>query len=199
MLCSSVSQYCYVHRGVYVWLIILYIYLHTYIGFSSGGLIACMVSSLLWKENSYIGSDELKANTMCLTFGQPIINLPCIAELVQKYPDFNTTLHQIYLKSDVIPQIFHCAASKQISLVITNKVSCPAKIVIGYIIICSMCIHTAYTQNPIVLHKLWMFSSKITLLTYVRMYHLKIYVIPYICSKICQLLVFITLKLILDF
>ena len=91
-------------------------------GFSSGGLTACMVSSLLWKENSYIGSDELKANTMCLTFGQPIINLPCISELVQKYPEFNATLHQVYLKCDLIPQIFYCAAKRHISLVITDKV-----------------------------------------------------------------------------
>ena len=93
-----------------------------YVGFSSGGLIACMVSSLLWKDNSYIGSDELKANTMCLTFGQPIINLQCISELVQKYPEFKATLHQVYLKSDLIPQIFYCAARRQISLVITDKV-----------------------------------------------------------------------------
>ena len=81
-----------------------------------------MVSSLLWKEYSYIGSDELKANTMCLTFGQPIINLPCISELVQKYPEFNATLHQVYLKCDLIPQIFYCAAKSQISLVIIDKV-----------------------------------------------------------------------------
>ena len=86
-----------------------------------------MVSSLLWKENSYIGSDELKANTICLTFGQPIINLPCISELVKKYPDFNATIHQVYLKSDLVPQIFHCAASRQISLVITDKVCCHVK------------------------------------------------------------------------
>lgn len=97
-------------------------YVCMYIGFSSGGIIACMVSSMLWKENSYIGSDELKSNTMCLTFGQPIINLPCISDLVQKYPDFKTTLHQVYLKSDLIPQIFYCAANRQISLVITDKV-----------------------------------------------------------------------------
>ena len=95
--------------------------MHT--GFSSGGLLACMVSSMLWKDSSFIGSDELKANTMCLTFGQPIINMPFISDLVQKYPDFTATLHQVYLKSDLIPQIFLCAASKQISLVITDKVS----------------------------------------------------------------------------
>ena len=82
-----------------------------------------MVSSVLWRENSYIGSDELKANTMCLTFGQPIINMPCISELAQKYPDFTATIHQVYLKCDLIPQIFLCAASRQqISLVITDKV-----------------------------------------------------------------------------
>jgi len=94
-------------------------------GFSSGGLLACMVSSVLWKENSYIGSDELKANTMCLTFGQPIINMPCISELAQKYPDFTTTIHQVYLKCDLIPQIFLCATSRQISLVITDEVCTP--------------------------------------------------------------------------
>ena len=95
-----------------------------YTGFSSGGLLACMVASVLWKDNSYIGSDELKANTMCLTFGQPIINMPCISELAQKYPDFTATIHQVYLKCDLIPQIFLCAASRQISLVITDKVCC---------------------------------------------------------------------------
>ena len=91
-----------------------------------------MVSSLLWKDNSYIGADELKANTMCLTFGQPIINLLCISELIQKYPEFNATIHQVYLKSDLIPQIFHCAASRQISLVITDKVCYNAKLLLLY-------------------------------------------------------------------
>ena len=81
-----------------------------------------MVSSILWRENSYIGSDELKANTMCLTFAQPIINIHCISELAQKCPDFTTTIHQVYLKCDLIPQIFLCAASRQISLVITDEV-----------------------------------------------------------------------------
>ena len=104
-----------------------------FIGFSSGGLIACMASFVLWKDSSFIGSDELKANTMCLTFGQPIINMPCISDLVQKYPDFTATLHQVYLKSDLIPQIFLCAASKQISLVITDKVGDPMYVLIAKI------------------------------------------------------------------
>ena len=94
-----------------------------YTGFSSGALLACMVTSALWKEYSYIGSDELKAHTMCLTFGQPIINMPCISDMAQNYPDFTATIHQVYLKSDLIPQIFLCAASGQISLVITDEVS----------------------------------------------------------------------------
>ena len=112
------------HKLFITYPIIIILYMcYCYIGFSSGGLLACMVSSVLWRENSYIGSDELKANTMCLTFGQPIINMPCIAELAQKYPDFTATIHQVYLKSDLIPQIFLCAASRQqISLVITDKV-----------------------------------------------------------------------------
>ena len=78
---------------------------------------------MLWKDNSFIGSDELKANTMCLTFGQPIVKLSCVADLVQKYPEFTTTLHHVYLKSDLIPRIFLCAANKQISLVMTEQVS----------------------------------------------------------------------------
>ncbi len=73
-------------------------------GFSLGGLLALSVSALLW-ELPLLSMELLKKSVTCITFGQPLISLPHVKDVVQGTPEFEGTVHSIFLKEDSVPGV----------------------------------------------------------------------------------------------
>ena len=75
-------------------------------GFSFGGLLALSLAALLWKLPYFeFSTDLLKENFVCITFGQPIISLPTVQEVAEECPEFESVVHSIFTKADVVPQL----------------------------------------------------------------------------------------------
>ena len=73
-------------------------------GFSFGGLLALSLAALLWKL-PYISADRLKEDFICITFGQPLISLPAVQEVTEECPEFQSIVHSIFTKADLVPQL----------------------------------------------------------------------------------------------
>ena len=74
------------------------------IGFSFGGMLACCVAANLWKT-SHISATTLEQSVVCITFGQPLIKMKFFQEVAKDYPQLEKTIHSIFWKEDMIPQI----------------------------------------------------------------------------------------------
>ena len=75
-------------------------------GFSFGGLLALSLAALLWKLPYFeFSTDLLKENFICITFGQPIISLPAVQEVIEECPEFEAVVHSIFTKADLIPRL----------------------------------------------------------------------------------------------
>ena len=74
------------------------------VGFSFGGLLACYIAANIWK-NSYISIDELKRSVACISFGQPLVTLSFIQDVIKKFPTFEDTIHSIFDKEDIVPRL----------------------------------------------------------------------------------------------
>ena len=73
-------------------------------GFSFGGMLACCVAANLWKS-SHISATTLEQSVVCITFGQPLIKIKFFQEVAKDCPGLENTIHSIFWKEDVIPQI----------------------------------------------------------------------------------------------
>ena len=73
-------------------------------GFSFGGMLACCVAANIWNK-SYINTDALEKSVVCITFGQPLLSIPLVQEVVKKFPRFEATIHSIFDKEDIIPRL----------------------------------------------------------------------------------------------
>ncbi len=73
-------------------------------GFSLGGLLALSVSALLWKL-PLLSMEVLKKSVICITFGQPLISLPHVKDVVQGTPEFEGIVHSIFIKEDSVPRV----------------------------------------------------------------------------------------------
>ena len=74
-------------------------------GFSFGGLLACYVAAYIWRA-SCLDVARLQKNVMCITFGQPLFNIPYVQEMLQIYGSaFEQTLHLVLDKEDIVPPI----------------------------------------------------------------------------------------------
>ena len=71
-------------------------------GFSFGGLLACAIAAEVW-NTPYIGSDLLKENLVCITFAQPHVSVPLLADVVRQRAELASTIHCIYSQDDVVP------------------------------------------------------------------------------------------------
>jgi len=73
-------------------------------GFSFGSLLALSLAALIWKLH-YLSADLLKENFVCIKFGQPINNLPTVQEITEECPEFESVVHSIFTKADVVPKL----------------------------------------------------------------------------------------------
>ena len=58
----------------------------------------------MW-QNPLLGDDLLKENVVCVTFGQPLINLPVVLEAIEASPDLESSLHSVFVKEDLVPRV----------------------------------------------------------------------------------------------
>ena len=80
------------------------VYEMLYLGFSFGGLLACCCAARLWKE-SCTRIETLERSVMCITFGQPLIDIPYVQDTIKNCPTFENNIHSIYDKEDVFPKL----------------------------------------------------------------------------------------------
>ena len=73
-----------------------------FLGFSFGGMLACCIAANIWRR-SQINADVLKEQVICITFGQPLISIPFVQEVIEDYPKFEATICSMFNKDDVIP------------------------------------------------------------------------------------------------
>ena len=79
-------------------------YMASIAGFSFGGLLALSLAASLWNL-PYISADRLKEDFVCITFGQPLISLPAVQEVTEECPEFQSIVHSIFTKADLVPQL----------------------------------------------------------------------------------------------
>lgn len=78
------------------------------VGFSFGGMLACCVTTKLWREpTSALNTALLRNNVTCITFGQPLIRIPYVQETIEVFPLLEQTIHLVLNKEDYIPGLLH--------------------------------------------------------------------------------------------
>ena len=77
------------------------------IGFSYGGMLACCVTSYLWRAGFLLSVALLQKNVTCITFGQPLINIPFVHDTIMRFPELEETIHLVLDEQDKLPGIFH--------------------------------------------------------------------------------------------
>ena len=87
------------------------IYPYTYIccchdlvvGFSFGSVLAHMCASHLWGLSQEICPELLEKHLLCITYGQPLIQIPGAEKISDQIP--NDRFHAIYFINDVVPRV----------------------------------------------------------------------------------------------
>ena len=73
-------------------------------------MLACCIAANIWRR-SQINADVLKEQVICITFGQPLISIPFVQEVIRDCdPRFEATIYSMFTKDDIIPgllQYFH--------------------------------------------------------------------------------------------
>ena len=66
--------------------------------------MALSVAASLWKS-PLLSVDILQSKVACITFGHPLISLPIVDQVVCNSPEFETTVHSVFLSEDTVPVI----------------------------------------------------------------------------------------------
>jgi hypothetical protein len=74
------------------------------LGFSFGGILACCVSARLW--HSTIDREALSQRVICITFGQPFLQIKMVEEENAICPQFMESIHSVFSKKDIVPLLF---------------------------------------------------------------------------------------------
>ena len=70
-------------------------------------MLASAVTSHLWNAGFLLSVALLEKNVMCVTFGQPLINIPYVTETIQRFPALRETIHLVMNSQDKVPGILH--------------------------------------------------------------------------------------------
>ena len=62
------------------------------------------MAAVLW-ETSYIAPHVLQKNMVCITYGQPLISVKLIQDVIQKFKGFETSIHSMFDAEDVVPRL----------------------------------------------------------------------------------------------
>ena len=66
--------------------------------------MACAVAAQVW-HSSYISSQHLQENLVCITFAQPHLEVPQLEDIARDCPSIRSTIHCIYYDEDLIPRL----------------------------------------------------------------------------------------------
>ena len=89
-------------------------------GFSFGGMLACFVAASIW-NSSVISPEEFKHRVICITFGQPLIGIPLVEDIINTSHEFRESIHLIFDQTDVIPRLLRFASSTKAQLGSCNE------------------------------------------------------------------------------
>ena len=65
-------------------------------------MLASCVSARLW-QNATADQMFLLQHVVCITFGQPFLQIKMVQEEIQICPQFEQSIHSIFYKDDVVP------------------------------------------------------------------------------------------------
>ena len=69
-------------------------------------MLACCVNARLW--HSTTAKEILLQRVICITFGQPFLQIRMVTEEIEICPDFEKTIHSVFIKDDQVPLMFGC-------------------------------------------------------------------------------------------
>ena len=75
-----------------------------FIGFSFGGMLACCVGAQLWRSTT--DREILLQRVVCITFGQPFLQIKMVQDEIDICPQFEQSIHSVFSKDDVVPLMF---------------------------------------------------------------------------------------------
>ncbi len=96
-----------------------FIALNIYVGFALGGLLASAIIVQIWK-GGYIPAQLLQENLACITFAQPHLPVPQLAELAKDRPMISSTIYAVYYEEDLVPRMMRFL-DQPCSTLITEK------------------------------------------------------------------------------
>lgn len=75
-----------------------------YLGFGFGGLLALSVYTSVWNQIC-LTINNLSQNTMCITFGVPVVPLKVIEETIECIPQMRENSHIFQLQGDLVSRL----------------------------------------------------------------------------------------------
>lgn len=75
-----------------------------YLGFEFGGLLALSVYTSVWNQICLTISN-LSQNTMCITFGVPVVPLKIVEETIECIPEMRENSHIFQLQGDLVSRL----------------------------------------------------------------------------------------------
>lgn len=75
-------------------------------------MLACCNAARLWNDTC-INVDVLEKSVTCITFGQPLLSIPYVQEVLSKYPKFEDIVHSVFDQDDAFPKLFRNHYSSQ--------------------------------------------------------------------------------------
>ncbi len=67
-------------------------------------MLACSIAVQVW-QRGYIPAQLLQENLVCITFAQPHLPVPQLADLARDRPEIVNTIHAIYFEEDIVPRL----------------------------------------------------------------------------------------------
>ena len=67
-------------------------------------MLACSIAVQVW-QRGYIPAQLLQENLVCITFAQPHLSVPQLADLARDRPEIASTIHAIYFEEDIVPRL----------------------------------------------------------------------------------------------
>ena len=74
------------------------------VGFSFGGMLAMCITSQLW-HCAMADQQALSERIICITFGQPLMQLKMVEEQISFSPQFEQSIHCVFRQEDVFPVV----------------------------------------------------------------------------------------------
>ena len=75
-----------------------------YLGFEFGGLLALSVYTSVWNQIC-LTINNLSQNTMCITFGVPVVPLKIVEETIECIPEMRENSHIFQLQGDLVSRL----------------------------------------------------------------------------------------------